>query len=100
MERRIIALIQNAGSSESKKLSREQKGNKTVADTVFCFLHRFVFSKLLRARSDSYDRKGSKAARYRRPNSDKKPLGEPKTRFLTAKEMIQLKATKTTKITA
>lgn len=56
--------------------------------------------RLWRARTDSYDRRGSKAARYRAPNPDKKPLGEPRIRLLTAKEAIKLKAIKTTKTPA
>lgn len=57
-------------------------------------------AKLWGARTDSYNRKGSKAARYRPPNPDKKPLGEPKIRLLTAKEKIKLNAFNTTKTTA
>ncbi len=56
--------------------------------------------KLWRARTDCYDRKGSKAARYRPPNPDKKPLGDPKIRLLTEKEKIKLKAINSAKITA
>ena len=55
---------------------------------------------LVRARTDSYDRKGSKAARYRPPNPDKKPQGEPKIRLLTTKEKIKLIAINSAKITA
>ena len=57
-------------------------------------------AKLWRARTDSYDRQGSKAARYRPPNPDKKPLGEPRIRLLTEKEKIKLKAINSAKITA
>ena len=32
--------------------------------------------------TDSYQRKKPKRARYRRPNPDKKPLGDPKIRPL------------------
>lgn len=41
--------------------------------------------------TDSYDRKASKRARYRPPNPDKKPLGDPKVRKPNAQEIIQLK---------
>lgn len=41
---------------------------------------------LRRAVTDSYRRKASKCARYRPPNPDKKPLGDPKLRTLTATE--------------
>lgn len=36
--------------------------------------------------TDSYERKASKRARYRPPNPDKKPLGNPKLRPLTVEE--------------
>ena len=38
------------------------------------------------AQTDSYERKGSKRARYRPPNPDKKPLGKPEVRKITAEE--------------
>src|SRR5262249_14653550 len=41
-------------------------------------------SRLQAAVTDSYVRKSSKRARYRPPNPDKKPLGNPKIRRLTA----------------
>ena len=48
-------------------------------------------ASLLRAAvTDSYKRKASKKARYRPPNPDKKPLGDPKIRRLTAKEKQQM----------
>ena len=40
---------------------------------------------------DGYVRKSSKKARYRPPNPDKKPLGDPKIRRLDAKEKQGLK---------
>jgi DDE family transposase len=40
---------------------------------------------------DSYERKASKRARYRPPNPDKKPLGNPKVRRLTKQENQCLK---------
>lgn len=45
---------------------------------------------LQEALTDSYQRKSSKKARYRPPNPDKKPLGEPAIRKLTAQEMEKL----------
>lgn len=47
---------------------------------------------LAAAVTDSYDRKRSKAARYRPRNPDKKPIGAPKVRRLTAREKKQLRA--------
>jgi hypothetical protein len=43
------------------------------------------------AKTDSYRRKASKGARYRPPNPDKKPLGIPKLRTLTADEKKKLR---------
>ncbi len=48
-------------------------------------------SRLRDAVTDSYKRKGSKKARYRPPNPDKKPLGDPKVRRLTTEEKQLLK---------
>ena len=47
-------------------------------------------SQLRNAVTDSYERKASKKARYRPPNPDKMPLGDPKIRRLTAKENQQM----------
>jgi hypothetical protein len=48
-------------------------------------------SQLRDAVTDDYIRKASKRARYRPPNPDKKPLGDPKLRRLTQKEKQALK---------
>lgn len=48
-------------------------------------------SELRKAVTDSYERKTSKRARYRPPNPDKKPLGDPKIRRLTEQEKECLK---------
>lgn len=50
-------------------------------------------TQLRQAVTDSYHRQSSKKARYRPPNPDKKPLGEPKIRKLTADEKTKLDAT-------
>ena len=47
-------------------------------------------SQLRAALTDSYQRKSSKRARYRPPNPDKKPLGDPKLRPLDQKEIQKL----------
>lgn len=46
---------------------------------------------LAAAVTDSYERKGSKRARYRPANPDKKPLGKPQVRALTAQERKRLR---------
>lgn len=50
-------------------------------------------TRLREAVTDRYVRKSSKRARYRPKNPDKKPLGDPKIRPLTAQERSQLKST-------
>jgi hypothetical protein len=47
---------------------------------------------LAAAVTDSYQRKAAKRARYRPPNPDKKPLGEPKLRKITRQEKKKLHA--------
>jgi hypothetical protein len=54
-------------------------------------------SRLRDAVTDSYVRKAPKRARYRPPNPDKKPLGDPKLRRLTNKEKQQLDRAETKK---
>jgi hypothetical protein len=49
-----------------------------------------LMTLLREAVTDRHQRKRPKRARYRPPNPDKKPLGKPKTRRLTAKEKKQL----------
>lgn len=49
-------------------------------------------TQLAAAVTDSYQRKAAKRARYRPPNPDKKPLGEPKLRKLTPQERKKLRA--------
>lgn len=41
--------------------------------------------------TDSYQRNAKKGSRYRPPNPDKKPLGDPKLRKLTPQEKIKLR---------
>lgn len=48
-------------------------------------------SQLRAAVTDSYTRKTSKKSRYRPPNPDKKPLGDPKIRRLTRDEKMKLR---------
>jgi hypothetical protein len=50
---------------------------------------------LSEAVTDSYDRKKPKAARYRPLNPDKKPIGAPKVRRLTAQEKKQVREMET-----
>ena len=52
--------------------------------------NRNLHSRLRQAVTDNYVRLSEKGARYRRPNPDKKPLGDPRVRPLTPKEEKQL----------
>jgi hypothetical protein len=51
-----------------------------------------IHTRLRLAVTNSYVRRSSKRARYRPPNPDKQPLGEPKLRKLTANERDKLNA--------
>lgn len=56
---------------------------------------KYDLASLLRtALTDDYQRKASKVARYRPPNPDKKPLGDPKIRKLDPQERKQLECIK------
>jgi hypothetical protein len=57
-------------------------------------------TKLSQAVTDGYTRKSSKKSRYRPPNPDKKPLGDPQVRPMTDEERQQLDTIKDTKIAA
>lgn len=57
-------------------------------------------ARLRLAVTDCYTRKSSKQARYRPPNPDKKPLGNPKIRKLTAPEKKKLDALTSKKLAA
>jgi hypothetical protein len=77
---------------------------RSLANTIralrFCLTHlkdtpepdEDIRSQLRRAVTDSYVRTSSKRARYRPPNPDKKPLGDPKIRRLTPEETKKLNA--------
>jgi hypothetical protein len=55
-----------------------------------CEPGRGLADRLRQAVTDGYTRSSSKRARYRPVNPDKKPLGDPKLRTLTAEEMQKL----------
>ena len=71
---------------------------KTMRALRYCLRHlhevpqpeQDLVSLLRVAVTDSYQRKSSKRARYRPPNPDKKPLGDPQLRRLTLQEQKQL----------
>ena len=81
---------------------RQEPKKRSLAHTMrairFCLQHLHdvpepgddLKSRLRRAVTDTYVRRSSKRARYKPPNPDKKPLGEPKIRRLTSQEMKKL----------
>jgi hypothetical protein len=94
-------LARSPSEPRAKKLPRDPK-KRSLANTMRAIRHSLTHlkdipeldedlpSKLRRAVTDSYVRKSSKRARYRPPNPDKKPLGDPTIRKLTAKEKKKL----------
>lgn len=85
---------------------------RSLANTIralrYCLLHLHEISapgddlrsRLRCAVTDSYIRNSSKRARFRPQNPDKKPLGDPKIRKLTAKEKKKLDTLTPTKFAA
>jgi hypothetical protein len=62
-----------------RNLDQEMKMGRSLTD------------RLREAVVDNYKRRSSKQARYRPPNPDKKPLGDPKLRVLTDREATKLR---------
>ena len=97
--------------SAAKNLPRNPK-RRSLANTMRAIRHCLTHlkdtpdlgedlrSRLQRALTDSYIRKSSKCARYRPPNPDKKPLGNPAIRRLTPHEQKRLEAITSTKSAA
>ncbi|HSG69579.1 MAG TPA: transposase [Planctomycetaceae bacterium] len=95
-----------------KSVARADPGKRSLANVIRALrrcLRRLnrtpapgedLTSQLRMAVTDSYQRKSSKKARYRPPNPDKKPLGDPNLRRLNDKERRALKALATQKTTA
>ncbi len=100
----LFALKEQMATTSSKSNARISPDPKkrSLANTIrairYCLLHlqdisepgADLWSRLRLAITDSYVRRSSKRARYRPPNPDKKPLGDPKIRKLTAKEKKKL----------
>lgn len=57
-------------------------------------------TRLRQATTDDYERKSKKGSRYRRRNPDKKPLGAPRVRKMTAAQRKKLAAMESQKNTA
>jgi Transposase DDE domain len=99
-------------ASESAANLRPDPKKRSLANTMRAIRHCLTHlkdipepqtdlrSRLRRAVTDSYIRKSSKRARYRPPNPDKKPLGDPEIRKLTPQEQKKLDAITSTKSVA
>lgn len=101
----LFALKEQLGTTSSKSKTQTPPPDpkkRSLANTIrairYCLLHlkdisepgEDLRSRLRRAVTDSYVRSSPKRARYRPPNPDKKPLGNPKIRKLTPKEKKKL----------
>jgi len=103
----LFALKEQLAMTRSKSTAAKPKRDpkkRSLANTMrairHCLTHlkdvpkpdEDIQSQLRRAVTDSYVRTSCKRARYHPPNPDKKPLGEPKIRNLTATERKKLVA--------
>ena len=99
----LFALKEQMPSRATKSAMRDARGDpakrslaKTMRALRGCLRNlnenpgKDLASQLRDAITDSYDRRATKHARYRPPNPDKKPLGDPKLRRLTAQENQKL----------
>jgi hypothetical protein len=89
-------------SEQATKPKRDRPGKRSLAATMrairWCLRNldkerepgKSLRDRLRQAVIDDYKRKGSKQARYRPPNPDKRPLGDPKLRTLTRAEKRNL----------
>ena len=92
-----------AAKKQTKKKSKYDPGKRSLANTIRalrgCLKNlretpepgKDLASLLRKAMTDDYRRTSSKKARYRPPNPDKKPLGDPKIRRLNPQEKQKLK---------
>jgi hypothetical protein len=90
-------------SEKAARPKKDQPGKRSLAGTMralrWCLrnldketeLGQSLEDRLREAVTDDYKRMSSKRARYRPPNPDKKPLGDPKLRTLTVEEKKKLR---------
>ena len=93
----------NAQRKPREGKSRPDSGKRSLAKTLLALRDAMrhpnqtpkagndLASRLRHAVTDNYVRKRPKRARYRRKNPDKKPLGDPRVRVLTASERQKIK---------
>jgi hypothetical protein len=101
----LFALKEQLASRAAKtKRPPTDPARRSLAQTMralrWCLNHldetpeprRDLSTRLREALTDGYTRQTSRRARYRPPNPDKKPLGDPRVRLLTATQKHKLKA--------
>lgn len=111
----LFALKEQLAPSGSPSSSEEPPGHpekRSLANTMRALRHALshlsevpergknLSYRIRHAVTDSYKRKSSKRARYRPPNPDKKPLGDPKIRKLTTIQKETRDASNSNKTTA
>jgi hypothetical protein len=84
----------NAGNPRKRSLARTMRALRRCLNHLAKIptIDQDLRTRLRQAVTDDYVRKSSKRARYRPPNPDKKPLGDPQLRKITAREKKQLKS--------
>ena len=100
----LFALKEQLSQPGGKKQGTGDPGKRSLAGTMralrFCLSHLEAIpehgcdlsTRLRQAVTDDYIRRSSKRARYRPSNPDKKPLGDPRIRKLTAPERQTLRS--------
>jgi Transposase DDE domain len=104
LAKRTQGIVRNARSKRRVRASvreydpRQRSLAKTMRALRWCLRNlreeagQDLADRLGTAVTDAYERQSSKKARYRPANPDKKPLGDPKLRALTAEEKEKLKS--------
>ncbi len=98
----LFALKEQLANKHSAKGQKNDPAKRSLANTMRAIRFSLrnlnnitlpgesLSDQLRLAVTDSYARKASKRARYNPPNPDKKPLGDPKVRAMTAAEKKKL----------
>jgi hypothetical protein len=100
--RRVIPAESLTGDPRQRSLARTLRALRFSLNHLTSVPERGrdLQTRLRQAVTDDYVRRSSKRARYRPANPDKKPLGDPTIRQLTADEREELKAIKPQKCAA
>jgi len=98
----LLALREQMAAHASRKDADYEPRDRSLANTMralrkalrtltrCCDQAEGLLADLSRAKVQRYQNRTDKRARYRPPNPDKKPLGDPTVRRLTAEERIKL----------